>query len=150
MKWKHLYLVCQLMEATTKIWKKWIQLLDDIYDVNQHKMVTRFLDMCISKSSTSACIFSSIDLVMSKYQIPWSNCILLVVDNTSISVGKHKSFIVEIITQNDNVILMDCPWHIAHNTARKSTKAFCDHFEIEELLVDIYFHFNYSSKRKIC
>ena len=90
------------------------------------------------------------DLVMSKYQIPWSNCILLVVDNTSISVGKHKSFIVEIITQNDNVILMDCPWHIAHNTARKSTKAFCDHFEIEELLVDIYFHFNYSSKRKIC
>ena len=150
MKWKHLYLVCQLMEATTKIWKKWIQLLDDIYDVNQHKMVTRFLDMCISKSFTSACIFSSIDLVMSKYQIPWSNCILLVVDNTSISVGKHKSFIVEIITQNDNVILMDCPWHIAHNTARKSTKAFCDHFEIEELLVDIYFHFNYSSKRKIC
>ena len=123
--------------------------LDNIYDVNQHKMVTRFLDMCISKSSTSACIFSSIDLVMSKYQIPWSNCILLVVDNTSISVGKHKSFIVEIITQNDNVILMDCPWHIAHNTARKSTKAFCDHFEIDELLV-VYFHFNYSSKRKIC
>ena len=70
--------------------------LDNIYDVNQHKMVTRFLDMCISKSSTSACIFSSIDLVMSKYQIPWSNCILLVVDNTSISIGKHKSFIVEI------------------------------------------------------
>ena len=123
--------------------------LDNIYDVNQHKMVTRFLDMCISKSSTSACIFSSIDLVMSKYQIPWSNCILLVVDNTSISIGKHKSFIVEIITQNDNVILMDCPWHIAHNTARKSTKAFCDHFEIDELLV-VYFHFNYSSKRKIC
>ena len=47
---------------------------------------------------------------------------------------------------------MGCPCHIAHNTARKSIKAFCDHniedFDIEELVVDIYFHFDHSSKRK--
>ena len=47
---------------------------------------------------------------------------------------------------------MGCPSHIAHNTARKSTKAFCnhllEHFDVEELLVDIYFHFDHSSKRK--
>ena len=48
-----------------------------IYDVNHHKVVTKFLDMCLSKSSTSAGIFSSTDLVMSKYEIPWSNCIAL-------------------------------------------------------------------------
>ena len=46
---------------------------------------------------------------------------------------------------------MGCPCHIAHNTAGKITKAFCDHitehFDIEELLVDTYFHFDYSSKR---
>ena len=48
-----------------------------IYDVNQHKVVAKFLDMCLRKSSTSASIFSSVDLVMSKYEIPWSNCIAL-------------------------------------------------------------------------
>ena len=66
-----------------------------IYDVNQHKVVTKFLDMCLSKSSTSAGIFSSIDMAMNKYGIPWSNCIALGVDNTSVNIGKHKSLIVE-------------------------------------------------------
>ena len=41
-----------------------------IYDVNQHKVVTKFLDMGLCMSSTSAGIFSSTDLVISKYEIP--------------------------------------------------------------------------------
>ena len=41
-----------------------------IYDVNQHKVVTKCLDMCLSISSTSAGIFSSTDFVMSNYEIP--------------------------------------------------------------------------------
>ena len=46
---------------------------------------------------------------------------------------------------------MGCPCHIAHNAASKATKAFVkivDDFDIEELLVDIYFHFDYFSKCK--
>ena len=49
------------------------------------------------------------------------------------------------------MILMGCSCHMAHNAASKAIKAFvkvADNFEVEELLVDIYFHFNYSSKRK--
>ena len=94
-----------------------------IHDVNQHK----FLDMCLYKSSASTGIFSSIDLVMSKYEIPWSNCIALEVDNTSVNIGKYKSLNVEVRKRNENVILMFCSCHFAHNTARKSTKAFCNY-----------------------
>ena len=123
-----------------------------IYDVNQHNVVTKFLDMFLSMSSTSAGIFISTDFVMSNYEIPWSNCIALGVNITSANVGKHKSLTAEVRKWNENVILMGCPYHIAHNTAGKSTKAFFDHitehFEIEELLVDTYFHFGYSSERK--
>ena len=45
---------------------------------------------------------------------------------------------------------MGCPCHIAHQTAKKATGANCqvNNFNIEELLVDIYHHFDYSSKRK--
>ena len=47
---------------------------------------------------------------------------------------------------------MGYPCHIGHNTARKIIKAFWDHniedFVIKKLLVDIYFHFDHSSKRK--
>ena len=46
---------------------------------------------------------------------------------------------------------MGCPYHIAHNAASKATKVFlkvADNFDVEALLVGIYFHFDYSSKRK--
>ena len=45
---------------------------------------------------------------------------------------------------------MGCSCHVAHNTARHAAKAF-EKFLIssaEELLVDLFFHFDYSSKRK--
>ena len=39
-----------------------------IFDINQHKVVTKFLDMFLRKS-------------MTKYEILWSNCIAFGVDN---------------------------------------------------------------------
>ena len=95
-----------------------------LFDINQHKIVAKFLDMCLSKSSTAVGIFSSIDEVFQKNEIPWENCISLGVDNTSVNVGKHKSLIVEARKQNANIILMGCSCHIAHNTAKHSTTAF--------------------------
>ena len=52
--------------------------------------------------------------------------------------------------KNDEIILIGCPCHMAHNTARHATKAFEKFFifNAEELLVDLYFHFDYSLKRK--
>ena len=107
--------------------------------------------MCLSKSSTSTVIYRSIDSAMTKYEIPWSNCIVFGGDKTSVNVGRHKSLIDEARKKNEHIVLMGCPCYIAHNTARKSTKALCyyllEHFDVEELLVNIYLHFDHSSKR---
>ena len=122
-----------------------------LFDINQHKVVTKFLDMCLSKVSTAVGIFTSINNVFQKYDIPWENCVSLGVDNTSVNVGRHNSLIVETRKRNNNIFLMGCPCHIAHNAAKKATTAFekiVNNFDIEQLLVDIYFHFDYSSKRK--
>ena len=86
-----------------------------------------------------------------KYDIPWENCVSLGVDNTSVNAGRHNSLIVEARKRNNNIFLMGCPCHIAHNAAKKATTAFekvVNNFDIEQLLVDIYFHFDYSSKHK--
>lgn len=108
--------------------------------------------MCLRKSSASAGIFNSIDLVMSKYERPWSNCTALGVGNSSVYIRKHKALFNKIRKRNENVNLMGCLCHIVHNTAGKSIKAFCDditeYFDIQELLVDIYFLFDCSSERK--
>ena len=46
---------------------------------------------------------------------------------------------------------MGCSCHITHNTASKVIKSFgkaAKNFDVEQFLVDVYFHFDYSSKRK--
>ena len=52
--------------------------------------------------------------------------------------------------EEQHIILIGCPCHIAHNAAKKATDAFSkiNRFGIEEVLMDIHFHFDYSSKRK--
>ena len=94
------------------------------FDEPQHKVVTQFLDMCLSRSSTAEGIFSSLNAALEKHNIPWSNCIALGVDNTSVNVGKHKSIIVEARKKNPEIKLMECPCHISHNTAQYATWKF--------------------------
>jgi hypothetical protein len=123
-----------------------------IYDVNQRKVCCKFLDMCVSDTSTADGIFGAIDkAITNKHHIPWSNCVGFGVDNTSVNVGRHNSIMTRVLAKNDQVYFMGCPCHMAHNAARKATAAFCKAlpgFDVEELLVDTYFWFEYSSKRK--
>ena len=75
----------------------------------------------------------------------------LAVDNTSVNVGRHNSIIVEARKKNEDIILMGCPCHIVHRTASKATNSFvkvANNFDVEQFLVDIYFHFDYLSKHK--
>ena len=120
-----------------------------IFDINQHKVVTKFLDMCKSKESNAKAIFGFTDVSMLKYGVLWDICISLGVDNTSVNVCCCNSGIVEARKKDGNIILMGCPFHIAHNIAKKTTDAFSkiNRFSFEELLVDIYFHSDYLPKR---
>ena len=95
-------------------------------------------------------IFAAIDKAFGNNGIPWDKCISLGVDNTSVNIGKHHSLITKARENNDEIILIGCPCHMAYNTARHATKAFEKFviFNAEELLVDLYLHFDYSSKRK--
>ena len=94
-----------------------------LFDINQHKVVTNFLDMCLSRASTAAAIFSSINDAFVANDVLWDNCVSLGVDNTSVNVGKHRSLFVEAKKLNPHIMLMGCPCHIAHNTAAKATDA---------------------------
>ena len=106
--------------------------------------------MFLSSSSDTNGLLSAVDKAFANNGIPWDKCISLGVDNTSVNIGKHHSLITKAREKNDEIILMGCPCHMAHNAARHATKAFEKFviFNAEELLVDLYFHFDYSSKRK--
>ena len=121
-----------------------------LFGINQHMVVNRFLEMCLSSSFDADGRFATIDKAFDNNGIQWDKCISLGVDNTSVNIGKHHFLITKAREKNDETILMGCPCHMAHNTARHATMAFEKFviFNAEELLVDLFFHFDYSSKRK--
>ena len=86
-------------------------------------VVNQILEMCLSSFSDADGIFAAIDKAFANNGILWDKCISLGVDNTSVNIGKHHSLITKAREKND-VILMGCPCHMAHNTARHATKAF--------------------------
>ena len=77
-----------------------------LFDINQYKVVTNFLDMCLSRASTAAAIFSSINDAFVANDVSWDNCVSLGVDNTSVNVGKHRSLFVEAKKLNPHIMLM--------------------------------------------
>ena len=124
-----------------------------IFDEENGKVNMRFLDMCITtgdKAATAEVIFNKINSVLHEHNIPWDNCVGVGVDNCSVNMGRHNSIMTRIRGVNSRVYFMGCPCHIAHNAAsnaadflRKDTK-----FDVEELLIDIFFWFDKSTKRK--
>ena len=124
-----------------------------VYTENTCKVETRFLDMCTTSgtdAATARAIFDKMDGVLSNYNIPWDNCVGLGVDNTSVNTGRHNSIISRIHAINQNVYLMGCPCHIAHNTANAAADALRNvtGFDVEELVVDMFYWFDKSTKRK--
>ena len=82
----------------------------------------------------------------------WSSCVGISVDNTSYIVGKRESITTRDLERNKCVYMyfMSCPSHIIHNCASHSSNAFvkaikCD---VGDMAVDVFFWFEYSTKRK--
>ena len=47
-----------------------------IFNINQHKVFTKFLDICKSKESNAKAIFGTIDVSLSKYGALWDKVCL--------------------------------------------------------------------------
>ena len=65
-----------------------------IYDVNTNSIVTRFLDMCTSVSSTAEALYTVVESRLCELlqcENPWIKCISVGVDNTSVNIGVRNS-----------------------------------------------------------
>ena len=122
-----------------------------IFDANRGGVTTRFLDMCLTSTSTAEANFSKIDETLLHFEIDWSRCIAFGVDNTSVNMGIHNSIKTRVQQKNSAVYFMVCPCHMVHNTAIKAAEAFqsITGFDAEEMLVDLYYWFDKSKKRKM-
>jgi hypothetical protein len=123
-----------------------------IFDLDDGRIVTRFLDMCTATAATAEAIYGVVDGKLAELlgtENPWGYCTSVGVDNTSVNIGIRNSLKSRVLQRNSAIFFNGCPCHMIHNAAQKAAGAFSQ-FDIEEFTVDLYFWFEKSTKRKNC
>ncbi|CAB4021115.1 methyltransferase 15, partial [Paramuricea clavata] len=84
------------------------------------------------------------------HEIPWNNCVSFGVDNTSVNMGCRNSIKSRVLDMNPAIYIVGCPCHVVHNTALKVANAFeeTSRFNVEDTVINIYYWFDKSTKRK--
>ena len=87
-----------------------------LFDINTIMIDTQFLDISAAtqvkipeqqlqsfkKLTILSTIFHKIDDVMTKLQLPWSDCVGFSLDNTSADLGVRNSVMTRVILKNEN------------------------------------------------
>ena len=110
-----------------------------------NKVVLRFLDAPVVNIATGETLFQAIAQVLEARSIPWRNVIGFASDSASVMVGKRNSVLSRVIQQQGDVFSMGCVCHLAALCAAAGLKQLP--LSIDDLLVDIFYHFKHSSKR---
>ena len=124
-----------------------------LYDIKNDRNVTRFLDMCLLTSSTAEGIYGVLEDKLTQLlqcDDPWKLYTSVGVDNTSVNIGVRNSLKTRILRRNSAIFFNGCPCHKIHNAAQYAAEASmveCG-FDVEEFVVDLYYWFGKSTKRK--
>ena len=85
-----------------------------IFDVNAGKVKTSLLDMCMTPSGTALDIFNAIDRCMTLFDVPWSNCVAVGVENTNVNMGNRHSIKTMVPKKHPDVFFNGCQCHVVH------------------------------------
>ncbi|XP_033726452.1 uncharacterized protein LOC117316076 [Pecten maximus] len=96
-----------------------------------------------STGENIACLMAS---ELEKLNVSWKNCVSFSSDNASVMTGKNKGVVSYLRNHQQELILVGCPCHLIHLAAKKATSALP--FKADDLLVDIYYYFEMSAKRR--
>ena len=112
------------------------------------KIMTALLSMpSCNESCTGEHIFNLMNREFVKYDISWTNCLSFGCDNASVMTGKYKGVAKFVADQNGSVFISGCPCHLVHIAAHKAAEKLPIKFE--DLLIDIYYYLDKSSKRNL-
>ena len=125
--------------------KKYFGIVVWFWDNQLDKVATRFLDAPVVNIATGETLFQALDSVLQVRAIPWINVIGFASDSASVMVGKRNSVLSRVIQKQGDVFSLGCVCHLAALCAAVALKVLP--LSIDQLLIDIYYHFKHSSKR---
>lgn len=97
-------------------------------------------------SATGENIFKLLDAELQSNNIPWTNCLSLGCDNANVMTGMKKGVFAFVKKEHKSVALSGCVCHLIHIAAEKA--ASCFPFSIDNILVNIFYYLDKSSKRQ--
>jgi len=125
--------------------KKYFGIMVRFWHMQLDKIVTRFLDAPIVNIATAETLFKAVADTMEKRNIPWTNVIGFASDSANVMVGRRNSVLSRVMQQQSDVFSMGCMCHLAALCAAAALKKLP--VSIDDLLIDVYYHFKHSSKR---
>ncbi|XP_078315534.1 SCAN domain-containing protein 3-like [Crassostrea virginica] len=118
-----------------------------IFEEESRSVKTRFIDMPVVNVGTGANLYAALDKILRTRDIPWANVLAYSSDNCSTMKGKKNSVLSRVKEAQPHVMDIGCIiCHLANLCCQAGVKTIP--YPIDEMLVDIYYHFHNSSNRK--
>ena len=125
--------------------RKYFGIMVRYWDDKRQQPQTRFLCMPICNIATAQSLFTAIEHEFETRIIPWNNMIGYASDTASVMVGKHNSVLSRLLEKQPKLFSLGCLCHLNALCAAAALKKLP--VSLDDLLVDIFYHFKHSSKR---
>ena len=116
-----------------------------VWDDSKRQAMARFLAMPVCNVSTGEALFNAIEHELESHDIPWKNVIGYASDTASVMVGVRNSVLSRIKQKQPSIFSLGCMCHLAALCAVAGLKKLP--VSVDDLLIDIAYHFKYSAKR---
>ena len=125
--------------------RKYFAIMVKYWDKKLCTVVTRFLAMSVCNVATAQALFDAMEGELNSHSIPWCNVIGFASDTDSVMVGAHNSVLSRLRQKQPKVFSFGCICHLAALCSVAGLKKLP--VSVDELLIDIFYHFKHSSKR---
>ena len=125
--------------------KKYFAIMVRYWSQSARQAVTRFLCMPVCNIATAEALFETLSKELESRNLPWSNVIGYASDTCSVMVGAHNSVLSRLREKQPKVFSLGCLFHLAALRATAAIKSLP--FSIDDLLIDLYYHFKHFAKK---
>ena len=121
-------------------------ILIKVLDSTVGDVCTRFLDMPVVNIGTATNLFSALKSSHENKGLDFSKAVAFMSDTTNVMKGARSGVQKLIKNENPNLYDVGCICHLAGLTIKAGLKASV--VDIDQLFIDVFYHFYHSSKRK--
>ena len=132
-------------ETTDRGDNKQVALLIKYYEDKLQRVETKFYWMETLNFATGENLFKVLNTCLTADELSWDNFVGLGSDSAAALVGTKKGMMGFVQTMQKQAYDTKCVCHIAHTCASDACKKLPGY--LEDVLQEIYWHFNRSSKR---